>query len=321
MQAYVDVWIPQWENGRLVDSNLGDHLSPSATVNQLVSTAYYAQFAAILADVAELAGRPADAQRYRALRTEIRDAFNAAYFDRERGIYRQDEAEGFVQTSNLLPLAFDLVAAGDRDRVAAAVVADVEARGGNLSTGVVGTRFILTELTAAGYPEVAFRIATQSDFPSWGQWLDLGYTALAENWGPAARSLDHHFFGSIGQWLFESVAGIQPIAPGYREIAFRPGFGAEGLDSAAASIETPSGTAAVCWERTDAGFLAEVRVPPNTAGTVYIPVDRADLLVSGGDGVELLESNETGSVFRVTSGQIRFSTESFAAEDECRRGS
>ncbi len=307
MRAYVDQWIPQWAEGHLVDSNLGDHLSPSSTVNQLLSTAYYAQFATILAEVSDLKGLPAEAERYRRLRRDIERAFHAAYFDADGGYYRQAEGDGFVQTANLLPLAFDLVPSEHRDAVAAAVVADVEKRGGHLATGVVGARYILSELTRAGYPEVAFTIATRTDAPSWGQWLELGYTALAENWGPAFRSFDHHFFGSIVQWFFESVAGIAPRAPGYAEISFRPGLRADGLGYAEASIDTVRGLASVCWRRDADAFVAEVTVPPNAVGFVHI-ADYLGQVVPAEDGpaVERSQNDGGGIIYTVAAGTYRF---------------
>ena len=66
-------------------------------------------------------------------------------------------------------------------------------------------------------------MATQTTEPSWGYWTDVaGFTALGEHWPADTRSRNHHFFGAIVEWLYEDLAGIRPLEPGYRTIEFKP---------------------------------------------------------------------------------------------------
>ena len=126
-------------------------------------------------------------------------------------LYRTPGVDEYRQTSNILPLAFGLVP----DDMVASLVDDIEARDTHLNTGVVGTREILPVLTAHGQIEVAHAVATQTTYPSWGYWVDgLGRTSLQEHWEEDTRSLNHHFCGSIGQWMYADLAGITPGEPG-----------------------------------------------------------------------------------------------------------
>ena len=328
MRLYLDDWIVQWRNADnplLIDAGLGDHVTPAgslgtlgvlvenpATLNTLVSTAYYSEFLRIAAEVAAMQGEADVAARYNALRGEVREAFNTTYFDAAAGLYRDPAAGEYLQTANVLPLAFGLVPEGRAADVAASLAADVAVHGGNLFTGIVGTRYILQALCAAGLADVAFGIVSQTDNPSWGEWIGLGYTALSESWGSSIRSLAHHMFGSVGQWFIEDLAGLEGRAPGYAEIEFRPEVPSTGLDSAEAFHDSVRGRIASRWQRDAAGFTLEVTVPPNATGLVHFPGNDPAAITENGqradtaDSVTLLRVAEGRVVYRVGSGQYRF---------------
>jgi alpha-L-rhamnosidase len=317
MQAYVDDFMPAWSPGDLVESDLGDWLTPSAQLTRLVPSAYHAEFVRRMALHADLLGRPGDRERYERLHRRIAAAFDAAFYDPVAGVYRQDAADGFAQTAQVLALAFGLVPEARRARVVEAVVRDVAERGGNLATGIVGTRYLLKELTRAGRIDVAFGIATQTDRPSWGEWHALGYSTLLEAWGPAVRSQDHHMFGSIGQWLLEDLAGIEPRRPGYVETEIRPEVPSAGLRQVAVTLHTARGLVASEWRLADGGFALDVTVPAGTTALVHVPAaDPSEVAEVGGDGparpaqgavgVTLVGPAPGCVVYRVGSGTYRF---------------
>jgi len=43
-----------------------------------------------------------------------------------------------------------------------------------------------------------------------------------EAWENTARSHDHAFLGTVDDWLYQRVAGIEPAAPGYAKITIQP---------------------------------------------------------------------------------------------------
>jgi len=171
-------------------------------------------------------------------------------------------------------------------------------------------------LTDAGYADAAFTAATQRDYPSYGYWAEsLHWTTLAEYWEPTSRSRNHHMFGAVVQWFYESLAGIRPIAPGYERIEFRPSMPA-GLDSASAAIRTVRGTVAARWRRSRAGELElDVTVPPTATGRVYVPASSASAVTEIGagrapaeraQGVRLVGVEGGRVVLDVGSGRYRF---------------
>ncbi len=293
MQRYLDEWVPRWTDkdgddfAHTLTSGLGDWVAPEGVsrLQPLASTAYYAHLVRIAGGAAAVLGREADATRYRELFERIRTDFNARFLSDE-GIYREKDDEPFFQSAQILPLAFDLVPKDRRAAVADRLARDiVENRDGNPWVGVLGASYVLPVLTATGHHDVAFTVATQTDEPSWGYWTDtLKFTALGESWPTDTRSRNHHFFGAIVQWLYEDLAGMRPLQPGYRAIEFRPEIPSAGLESVAASHESVRGTVATSWSRTGGVLELDVTVPPNATGRVYVPASSAEDVSEVGSG-------------------------------------
>jgi alpha-L-rhamnosidase len=219
-------------------------------------------------------------------------------------------------TSQLLAIAFGLVPDSLRAPLAATVAADVtQQRGGNAFVGILGARYFHPVLTEAGHGDVAFSAVTQRDYPSYGYWADsLGWTTLAEFWEPTSRSRNHHMFGAVAQWFYESLAGIRTLAPGYGRIEFRPLIPA-GLDSVSASIVTVRGEVRSRWRRTPAGLELDVTVPPTATGRVSLParssasvteIGAGRVLAERAAGVRLVGVDGGRVTYEVGSGRYRF---------------
>jgi len=305
------------------------------TINRISSTAYYARFAQIAADAARLLGKRADAARYDALFTHIRRDFNAAFLGAD-GVYRERTVPGapstsaggpppaagpmreYVQAAQILPLAFGLVPDSLRGAVASRLADDmVNKSGGNAYVGILGARYVLPVLTETGHHDAAYIAATQTDEPSWGYWTEVaGFTALGEHWPSTTRSRSHHMFGSIVQWMYEDLAGVRPLEPGYRKIEFRPNVSALGSDSVSASYESVRGTVSVRWKRSSNALELDVVVPPNATGVVYVPATNAAMVrevggtrsiaASRAESVRLIGVRGDRVAYEVGSGSYRF---------------
>ncbi len=293
MRKYLDEWIPRWTSkdgdryAYTLTAGLGDWVPPEGvpTVNAISSTAYYACMARIAADAAQALGARDDASRYTELFTKIRADFNARFLGAD-GVYREKADDPYVETAQILPLAFGLVPDAQRKTVADRLADDiVHNRGYHAYVGVLGARYVLPVLTETGHLDVAYRVATQTTEPSWGYWTDtLGFTALGEHWFAATRSRSHHMFGSIVQWFYEDLAGIRPSEPGYRTIEIRPEVPA-GLDHVAATYDSVRGAIAVAWRQSDRGLDLEVTVPANARARIHVPAPSREAVVeAGGDG-------------------------------------
>jgi len=209
---------------------------------------------------------------YDALFAHVRADFNARFLS-PAGLYQENPRDGFVQTAQILPLAFGLVPDGQRAAVAQRLADDiVQRRSGHAYVGVIGAAYVLPVLTDAGHEDVAFTVATKTDEPSWGYWTDtLKFTALGESWPADTRSRNHHFFGAIVQWFYEDLAGIRPAEPGFALVGFRPQVPSEGLDHVAARYESVRGLVRSEWTKSTDGIHFRVTVPPTARGRIDLP--------------------------------------------------
>ncbi|MCW8375935.1 family 78 glycoside hydrolase catalytic domain [Streptomyces justiciae] len=301
-----------WELARLRDglavTALGDYLPPGYGGNppedtRLTATAYLRRALLHTAELGELLGEDEVVSRYREAAERLKTAFNEAFLSPE-GHYRTAQDPDYRQTSNAIPLAFDLVPAGARASVLDSLVADIEARGNHLNTGCLGTSVLLKVLCAHGRPDVAHAVATQRTYPGWGYWQDNGADTMWEMWPLDSRSRDHYFQGTVAQWVYENVAGLRPGDAGYRTFSVRPDA-RTGVDWARTSIRTVRGEAAVSWSRLDRELRLSVRVPVGATAEVHVPA-RTPAQATAPKGAEFLRSDPEFAVFRVGHGTWAF---------------
>lgn len=265
-------------------TGFGDWLSADAaepsgapTPRDLIGTAYFHHTTRLFARIAGILGRRDDARRYTALARDIKAAFNREFVTPEGRVL------GDVQTGYLLALAFDLLPAGKRRRAAALLVENIERHGNHLRTGFVGTPLLAPVLDRIGRSDVAYRLLLQRTYPAWLYPVLQGATTMWERWnswtkesgfGPAEmNSFNHYGYGSVGQWLYATVAGLNPDPdePGYKNIVFRPVPGG-GLTWAKAELHGPYGRISATWRRRGARLIAELEVPANSQATVLLPL-------------------------------------------------
>lgn len=187
--------------------------------------------------------------------------------------------------SYLLPLYLDIVPKEAQDKVLESLVRSiVERHGGHLATGFVGTRYLLETLTRYGYGDLAYALATQTTYPSWGYMIENGATTIWELWqyatGPGMNSHNHPAFGCIDGWLYQDVAGIRPrLYAG--QIEYKPHLVGD-LQWAFASVKLPIGEASIRWERSENEVRYQIRVPVGVLGHIVLPI-RPDTEVYEGD--------------------------------------
>ncbi len=297
-------------------NNYGDWLSPKGdlTPKDLLATAYWAYDAKLMAEMAEAIGRHDDAKKYRDLNENIRAAFNEAYVSSDGRI------QGDTQTGYLLALHMDLLPEGLRSAAAEHLVRTIEREDWHLATGFAGVGYLCPVLTEAGYTEVAYHLLENETYPSWGYTVKNGATTIWERWdgwteagfqSPNMNSFNHYSLGSVGEWLYRYVAGIDldPDGVGYERILIRPRPGGS-LAHAKAEYDSVRGRISSSWKIEGDRFLLEVLIPPNTTATVHMP--STDDVSEGGrpldeaGGVEFLSTGEGKTVLSVGSGRYEF---------------
>lgn len=281
------------------DVGSGDWLQPSttrskdpnlwrgATPRPLIGLAYFIYDCDIMAKAAAILDKEADVKKYAALSAEAKAAFVREF------VQPDGTVKGDCQTAYLLPLAFDILPQNMRAKCFEKLLATIERAGGRLDTGFVGTPLLNDVLVKFGRADVAYKIVTCEEYPSWIYSINQGATTIWERWNSYTRekgfgeasmnSFNHYAYGAIGSWLYKNIAGLclDENAPGYANIIYAPVLGG-GLDKAEASIETPYGTASSSWQIKNSVMAWTVVVPPNATGTITPPAKTpADVLVNG----------------------------------------
>lgn len=264
-----------WRASRGLD--LGDWLSVDAvkpddetTPRILCATAYWAWSAELMAVMARATGRAEAAARYAALRQAIGTAFAATFVDGE------GRCGNGSQTSQVVALAMGLVPADRRAAAAEVLAADIRRRGMTLSTGFLGTPYLLDVLADAGLWDVVAGLLVQTRYPSWGYMPSVGATTVWERWNGdvgdlSMNSYNHYAFGAVVGFFYRRLAGIAPAAPGFRRIAIHPVWLPE-VGRVAARYDSIMGPIATAIEGDAKGLSAlALTVPPNTVAEVVLP--------------------------------------------------
>lgn len=252
------------------------------TPSDFTTTCFYYYDQKLMARFAALTGR--DGLKYEAKAEALRELINTKYLDPETGIY----SIGRV-TAQAVPLALGIVPAGMEAKVAARLNDVVVEDGYTCDFGLLGSRYALRMLVKYGYVETAYKLATQTCRPSWGNWIVEGFTTPLETWALRENfsdsSANHVFFGDIAAWMQSDIAGINydEQKPGFENIIIRPHFPAE-MEWAEASYHSVRGVVRSVWHRSRNHIILEVTIPLNTTATIYT------------DGVYKIKGN--GSTYR-----------------------
>jgi alpha-L-rhamnosidase len=326
MKAWVDYLSTRTKNGIVDYSYYGDWSPPAAfgmkgegygaisvnTPGQLMSTGYLYYSAKILSQLAKVIGNVDDQKKYDDLAARTMQAFNDKYWDEEKGGYGTNN-----QSCNAFAVFLGAPGKERLPRVMANLVKDVKEHGYHLTTGNLCTKYLLEALTENGEAEVAYKIATQVTYPSWGYMLSEGATTLWERWeyatGGSMNSHNHPMMGSVGSWLYKYVAGIlpDPQHPGFGQFILRP-YVFDGLDHAAATYQSVKGEIRSSWKKTKGGLEYNVSVPANSVATIYIPSKDAGSIKEGGGrisrlkGCKFLRMEKQAAVYEIGSGDYRF---------------
>lgn len=278
IKRYVDHITDISPNG-LTTWGLGDWVPvKSKTPVELTSSAYYFVDTQILAKTAQLLGKKDDFIKYSQLADKIKNAFNQKYLNKATGIYGQG-----VQTELSVPLYWGLVPDTFKSKVAQNLAKRVEADGNHLDVGLLGTKAILNALSENGYADLAYKVASQESYPSWGWWIVNGATTLYENWPIDAKSdisMNHIMFGEIGGWLYKGIAGIKPdpSQAGFKHILLEPHF-VEGLNQFEAKFNAPTGQIISSWQKEQGKITYTVTIPANSKATLQLPSEQGKTIL------------------------------------------
>lgn len=275
----IDSWLNYLDRRGPADYGYGDWLAVTDTPKVFVSTAYFAYTARLATTLAEQVGELDYAKRWRALADRVRADFRATYV---RGGGRLKYTGEISQTAYVFALYAELFDEHERPAAVERLVADIESRGHHLTTGFLGTPWLLDVLSDNGRIDVAYRLLLQDTYPSWLFPVVHGdATTMWERWDSWSESrgfadsrmtsFNHYAYGAVGDWIYRTVAGIRAAEPGYRRIVIAPRPCA-GITWATGAVLTPHGEIKSSWRYDDTAFELDVVVPPNTTAEITLPV-------------------------------------------------
>ena len=273
----------------LAMDNGEDNLS-GATSKDYIASAYFAYSTALLVKAGRALGM--DMQAYETLHDNIIAAIRARYFKDGRTdmTVDGDEWKTETQTGYVLALHFELCDEKDRAAFADRLAALVAENGGRMTTGFVGTPYLLHALSENGKTDLAYSLLLQEKTPSWLYAVNHGATTVWEHWNSqkedgsfwstSMNSFNHYAYGAVFDWIFGVAAGIAPLTAGYAKTRVAP-HPDRRLGFVKTAIETRHGRLAVHWYYRDERVVYELTVPADMTVEFVLPSGRTHTLTGG----------------------------------------
>ncbi|MEF2072650.1 family 78 glycoside hydrolase catalytic domain [Consotaella aegiceratis] len=311
--AHIERANPDGIRRNAVYNNYGDWLSVGPPSDRaVVATAYWIHLADLMQKIADVLGQRQDAAGYRQLGTHLRRAFEAEFVAADGTI------RGDTQTAYLLALDFDTLRPDLRAAAIERLLRKIDEADGHLQTGFLGVRHLCPVLSDAGVAGRAYDLLLKDSYPSWGFSIRHGATTIWERWdgwtpekgfqSAAMNSFNHYAYGSVGEWLWARVAGIDwsEDDPGFRTIRFRPLFD-DRIGFCKAGYRAPTGLVESEWTIATDHVDWRIVVPPNCRGVIELAA-APDAVLRDGEPLDDRESQGADGTTRlsVSSGDHRF---------------
>jgi alpha-L-rhamnosidase len=242
-----------------------------------ISSAYYCYSASLVAKAAKVLGRHEIAKEYEDLSNEVRNAIQDEYFTKNGRLALN------TQTALIVALFMELVPEEFTDRIANDLRSKLKNDHNHLKTGFVGTPYLCRVLSESGSNDLAYTLLLNKDYPSWLYAVTMGATTIWERWnsvlpdgkisGTDMNSLNHYAYGSIVEWMFRNMAGVNPVEdqPGFRHIKLAPQPNSR-INYLKASLHSASGLYESKWSIDEDGSLHYTfTIPFNATATLVLP--------------------------------------------------
>lgn len=258
-------------------NSIGGGAVSLVTPPRMVATAFFYYDCKIMEKIATVLNKQEDAMYYNELAEKIKEAFLQKFYNKEKK-YVASNSQG----SNTIALYFGLIPEEDRSAVLKNLVKNVvEDNNYHLTTGNMCSRYIIEILLKDGYKDIAYKLLTQTTYPSWGYMIERGATTIWERWEEIISecsqsimaSYNHPMYGAVGVCFYKYFAGISVDEnnPGFKNVIIRPII-PEGLNYVETSVDTMRGRVYNSWKKHGEAFLMNTELPFNTTGTISIPI-------------------------------------------------
>ena len=264
------LWLGDQQMGDWLALDLGSEVTAGASDTDLIASAYFAHSTELLAKALKVLGR--ESQHYEEMYEKIVSAFRRRF------------KEYKTQTECAISLVFNL--AENKDETAKKLADMIRKNGNKLTTGFLGTPYLMDALSKNGYTDVAYSLLLQEEYPSWLFSVNMGATTVWEHWDSLKadgsmwstdmNSFNHYAFGCVASWMYETMCGIMidEDNPGFERIIICPKPDPR-LEWAKASVETSYGTIKSGWRFDGEIIVYELELPQ--PATVEIENEKFEL--------------------------------------------
>ncbi len=277
----------------------GDWLSVGETTPiEFIDSCYYAHDARLMSEMAHAIGREDEARRYQELAQAVKKKFLQSYA-RPDGSLSVD-----TQSAYVLAIAFDMVPAEQLASLGERLAQKVASHDYRMTTGFLGSKYIVPALSATGHTELALRLFQSRRFPSWGYEVVNGASTVWERWdsythehgfngaggdqNASMNSFNHYAFGSVMEWAFRDLAGIDTDGAGYKKIRICPlppqpsaAVDVPEITWVQARYDGPRGPIRTAWKNSPQRYELDVSIPANCTATICLPAPAAAIQEGG----------------------------------------
>jgi len=280
-------------------------VNPMVPAEFTITTTYYYMLRAMEEMATEL-GQTADANGFKVLANNVKSAFNKKFYN--NAVYEYGQ-----QSEYAMPLYYGLVDSANEADVAARLAERVKADGYKIKTGEIALKPLFMSLAKYGYNDIVYQMANQTDCPSYGYWVEQGYTTTPEYWDVGAFSQNHCMMDHIEEWFYSQLGGINNVGMAYDSITICPYIPTD-MDQMKITTQSIYGQILSSYEKAGDGALQfHFIVPANSVATITVPVtDGYNLqeggteLIAGQRGVKNISYGDGKATITVGSGDYHF---------------
>ena len=268
--SYIGDWAPPLNEA--IPGSIGTSSVSANTPGGLVSTAHFIHMLSILSKIASVLNNEHASKELFSECLMCKKAFHQKFFNSNTGGYGSNN-----QACNSMALYMDIVPADLRSRVLENLVSDVVSNEYHLTTGNLATKYIFDVLAEGGETDIAFKLLTQTSYPSWGYMLAKGATTMWERWeeatGNGMNSHNHAMYASIGSWFYKYLAGIKlpDSSIGFSDVIIEPVFPKD-LDWVKVELDTIKGKISVSWVKQSTSILLKIKLPLGCKCDLKLPL-------------------------------------------------
>jgi alpha-L-rhamnosidase len=283
--------------------DISDHEAIDPRPEAFSASVFYYHHALLAAEFAGLLDKKEDSVRYARLHEQIKRSIVRQYYIPGTGRF-----DNGTQSAQIFALWYDI--SPEKEKTWDVLKSELDRHKQHLSTGIFTTQMFFDLMRENNTNDIAYKVVNQKDFPGWGYMLEQGATTLWESWDfpETGPSRNHPMFGSVDEWFFRSLLGINSAAPGFEKIIIKPQPAGD-LTWAKGSYESVRGKISSDWKIEGDQFKLNVGIPPNTTAEVWIPAKENSSVIQDGQKINNVRFERGYAVVAIGSGSFEFQTQ------------